>query len=172
MRDGRDEYRLKHLSLWRNILIMANTFSQIYLHIVFAVKYRDGILRDEWRDELFAYMGGIIRNNNHIPVKVGGWRDHVHILAKVRPSVDIPGLVKDIKLSTHNWVQLRQRCRFAWQEGYGCFSVSPLHSQAVIDYIERQPEHHTHIGMADEFRRLLLRNNVDFDERYLPEDVL
>ena len=92
---------------------MPNTFLQINLHIVFAVKYRDAVIADEWCNELFAYIGGVIRNNNCHPIKIGGWRDHVHILVRTNSSINIAGLVKDIKLSTNKWIQPRQKCRFA-----------------------------------------------------------
>jgi len=150
---------------------MANTFLQINLHIVFAVKYRDAILADVWRNELFKYIGGVIHNNGLIPIKIGGWRDHVHILIGTKASIDVAALVKDIKLSTNKWIQPRIKCRFAWQDGYGCFSVSPSHVEALKRYIDDQPQHHSRIGMVDEFKRILMRNAIDFDPRYLPDEI-
>lgn len=151
---------------------MANSFVCVHLHIVFAVKNRDAILADEWRDELFRYIGGVIRKHNQVPVIVGGWRDHVHILVGANATINIANLVKDIKLASHSWIQSRMRCKFSWQDGYGCFSISSTHVDAAVYYIKKQPQHHAYINMVDEFRELLLRNNVVFDERYLPKEVL
>lgn len=151
---------------------MANTYSQIQLHIVFAVKYRDAMLADEWRDELFAYIGRIIKNHGHVPVVIGGFRDHVHLLVGCKPSIDLPGLVKDIKLATNQWIQPKYKCKFAWQDGYGAFSISKSHETAVVEYIKSQPEHHATVNMIDEFKRLLHVNGVGYDERYIPANPI
>ena len=146
---------------------MSNTFAQINLHIVFSVKYRDAILADEWREELFRYMAGIIKNAGHTPIAIGGFRDHVHILAGCKPTVNIPGLVKDLKLATNQWIQQKCHHKFAWQDGYAVFSISKSHEKAVANYILSQPQHHMHTTMVDEFKRLLTVNGVDYDDRYI-----
>ncbi len=150
---------------------MSNTFSQLQFHIVFAVKYRDAIIADEWRDELFSYIAGIIKNHGHNPIAIGGYYDHVHILIGCRPTINIPILVKNIKLATNQWIQPKFKCKFAWQDGYGVFTISKSHEKAVVQYIYNQQEHHSKIGMVDEFKRLLDVNGVGYEERYLPEKI-
>lgn len=151
---------------------MANTYSQIQLHIVFAVKYRAALLDDSWRDELFAYMGGIIKNMGHHPTIVGGYRDHVHLCVGFKPSFIIPNVVKDLKLASNAWIQPRCRCHFGWQDGYSVFSVSKTHEAALIEYIKNQPEHHKKVSMVEELKTLLDKNHVEYDEKYLPHEPI
>ena len=149
---------------------MANTFYQIQMHIVFAVRYRDAVLSDNWREELFRYIGGIIKQNGCIPVIVGGWRDHIHILLGCGLKYDLPALVKNIKLATNQWLQPKFRCRFSWQDGYAAFSVSKTHEASLINYIAHQAEHHSTVSMRDEFKRLLTVNGINYDTKYIPHD--
>jgi len=151
---------------------MANTFSHIQLHIVFAVKYRDAMLADSWRKDLFAYIGGIIKGSGNFGFIVGGYRDHIHILVGCRPSVNIPDLVKEIKVVSHKWIQARHKCRFAWQEGYGVFSISKSHEEALKQYIANQAVHHSNVTFTEEYRRLLKVNVVDFDERFIFQEPI
>ncbi len=147
--------------------VMANTFSQIHLHIVFAVKYRDAMLDYLWRNDLFRYIGGVIKNYGHIPVAIGGFIDHIHILIGCKPTINIPNLVKDIKLAANQWVQPKYKCKFGWQDGYAVFSISKTHVEALTDYIRRQDDHHRTESMVEEFKRFLSINGVGYDERYV-----
>lgn len=151
---------------------MSNTYHQICLHIVFAVKYRDAMLTDQIRDNLWAYVGGIIRRHNHVALEIGGWHDHMHILVSCDTSLNIPDLVKDIKVATNKWLQPKYKCKFGWQDGYGVFSISPSHLDAVKKYIQHQPQHHQHISMVDDFKRLISVNGLNYDEKYLPHNPI
>lgn len=150
---------------------MADTYINIHLHIIFAVKSRDAMLSDEWRDELYAYIGGIAKNSGYVPVKIGGWRDHVHMLLGCGRQINISDLIKDIKLASSQWIQPKVKCAFFWQRGYGCFSISHNHVGAVAEYIEHQSEHHATTGMVDEFRTLCAKNGITFKNEYFFEDV-
>ncbi len=120
-----------------------------------------------WRNELYHYIGAIIKNYGHIPLAIGGFADHVHILIGCKPTVHIPTLVKDIKLAANKWIQPKHKCRFGWQEGYGVFSISSSHVDALVRYIGSQEDHHRTESMQEEFKRFLRLNGVDYDERYL-----
>ncbi len=148
---------------------MANTFSQLIFHIVFAVKHREVMIGQHLCDELYSYMAGIIKNHGHKPIAIGGYYDHVHLLIGCKPTIDIPKLVKDLKLATNQWLKPKFKCKFAWQDGYSIFSISKSHERAVAQYITNQKEHHTKIGTIDEFKRLLEVNGVVYEERYLPQ---
>lgn len=147
---------------------MGNTYTRIYLHIVFSMKNRDATLSDSWRSDLFAYIGGVIRSNGQTPMSVGGWRDHIHILVGANASVNIASLVREIKIASNKWIKQRIHGGFAWQDGYGCFSVSATHLDAVSDYIANQAAHHAKVDVADEFRQLLHKNQIEYEDRYLP----
>ena len=147
---------------------MGNTYAKLYIHIVFAVKNRESVLDEAWREGLFQYIGGVIRQNNQTPIIIGGWRDHIHILLGGNASINIAALVRSIKLASHKWIEQKICHGFAWQDGYGCFSVSATHLDAVRNYIANQDRHHSAIGVDDEFRQLLVRNNIGYDERFLP----
>ena len=149
---------------------MANTYAQIYIHIVFAVKFRDAMLHDDWRDDLIKYIAGIIRNNGQKLIKGGGWRDHVHLLISCNTSVNIANLVKDIKIHTNKWIQPKHKCRISWQAGYAAISISHSHVDPLCQYIENQPQHHAKVTMVDEFKRLLAVNRLEYDDRFLPKN--
>lgn len=151
---------------------MANTYSQILFHIVFAVKSRDAMLAPQWSNELYNYIGGTITSLGQIPIAIGGYYDHIHILVKCKPIINIPCFVKDIKLSSNHWIQPKCRCKFRWQDGYSIFSVSTSHKEEVSKYILNQYTHHTNVKMVDEMKKLLELNGIEYDERYLPQEIL
>ena len=123
---------------------MANTYTQLHIQTVFAVQNRECIITQDWSDELFKYITGIIRNNNHKLLAINGMPDHVHILFGLRPAQSISDLLQDIKGSSSKWINEREfvRGRFSWQEGYGAFSYSKSQLKQVIQYIENQEDHH------------------------------
>src|SRR6266540_4341202 len=116
---------------------MAGTYSQIYIQIVFAVQGRQNLLQKEWRDEVFKYMAGIIKNKRQKPIIVNGVSDHVHGFVGLKPSMALSDLVRDIKnnstnfINDHKWI----KGKFCWQEGYGAFSYSYSQIKNVCDYI-------------------------------------
>jgi REP element-mobilizing transposase RayT len=148
---------------------MPQSLAQILVHLVFSTKNRDPFLRDNVRDELHAYMGGIVENQGGILLKAGSVADHIHLLI-VHPRVCSPSdLVEEIKKSSSKWLKTKstEYAKFHWQNGYGMFSISPSHRAALEKYIDTQAEHHRKVSFQEEYRRLLERYGVRSDERYL-----
>lgn len=148
---------------------MPQSLAKCYLHIVFSTKDRANLISKTLLEEVHAYITGIL-NAIHCPsIQVGGTENHIHILCVMSRSITISDLVKTVKASSSKWINERQGFmhRFAWQEGYGCFSISQNHIDAVIKYIATQEEHHKQVSFQDELRRLLVIYQVDYDERYV-----
>jgi REP element-mobilizing transposase RayT len=145
---------------------MAQTFAQIFLHIIFSTKERRPSLNEDWRDELFAYMGGIVRSLGGKALLINGVSDHVHLLLSLPASVAPADAVRVIKARSSTWVRRRDRT-FSWQSGYAAFSVSQSRTVQVRRYIARQQQHHTRIRFEDELVSLLQRHQMEYDERYL-----
>jgi REP element-mobilizing transposase RayT len=117
---------------------MANTYSQIYIQFVFSVKYRDAVIMPVWKDELYKYVTGIVKNNGHLMISINGMPDHIHILIGMNPKQSVSTLLQDIKGSSSKWINERKfvKGKFEWQEGYGAFSYSQTQVKEVIAYIE------------------------------------
>ena len=147
---------------------MASTFSCLRYHIVFSTKERRPLIRDEWRSRLHAWMGGALRKLDGIALDVGGVADHVHLLASLKPVHALADVMREIKHASSQWVhdEIGDR-KFAWQEGYGAFTVSESAVETVKTYIDNQDEHHRKQSFQDEYRELLRRHGVQFDERFL-----
>ena len=135
---------------------MANTYTQIHIHFVFAVKFRKAVIGNDWKAELYKYITGIIKNNNHKLLAINGVSDHVHILIGIRPAQSISDLMKNIKQDSSKWINASKfsKSHFEWQEGYGAFSYSKSQLNAVVTYIQKQ-EYITK-------RKLLRRNTLIF----------
>jgi REP element-mobilizing transposase RayT len=148
---------------------MANTYTQIHIQFVFAVKHRDGLIHVSFKDELYQYIAGILKNNNHKLLAINGIPDHVHILIGMRPTQSISDLLQDIKGSSSKWINEKNflRTKFEWQEGYGAFSYAKSEVNSVIRYIQNQEEYHKSESFRDEYLQLLKDFNVEFDERYI-----
>ena len=148
---------------------MANTYTQIHLQLVFAVKYREGLIRKEWKNELYQYITGIIQNNKHKLLIINGMPDHIHILIGFRTHQSIADLLKDIKQSSSLWINERKlaKGRFAWQEGYGAFSYGHSQLPQIIDYIKEQETHHQKRTFLEEYQQFLKLYEVDFDTQYI-----
>ena len=149
---------------------MSQSLSSVYLHIVFSTKDRFPFLsEDSARAEVHSFLGGIAKKWNCPPVLVGGVSDHIHILLQLGRSVSQADLIKELKRGSNLWIQERfpQMKKFAWQAGYGAFSVSASNLETVRSYIEKQAEHHARVSFRDEFRAFLEKHGVAFDERYV-----
>jgi putative transposase len=153
---------------------MANTYTQIHLHFVFAVKYREGIIQSSWKDELYKYVTGIVQNNKHKMICINGMPDHIHILIGMEPIQSISDLLKDVKGSSSKWINERKflKGKFEWQEGYGAFSYSKSQVKDVIAYIENQESHHAKKTFREEYLDFLKRFEIEFDERYIFKDLV
>ncbi len=152
---------------------MANTYTQLYVHFVFAVLNRVSLIQAAWKDELYKYITGIIQNNNHKLIAINGMPNHVHIFIGYKPHQSIPDLLQDIKGSSSGWINKKEflKGKFRWQEGYGAFSYSHSHIDRVVKYIINQEQHHKKKTFSDEYFELLQKFNVDIDERYLLKDI-
>lgn len=148
---------------------MANTYSQIYIHIVFAVKERKNLIFENHREELQKYISGIVGNRDQKLIAIYCMPDHVHILVGIKPVISIADLVRDIKAGSSKFISEQKwvKGKFQWQEGYGAFSYSHSQLDAVIHYINNQEEHHKKRGFREEYVEFLKKFNVDYDEKYL-----
>ena len=148
---------------------MANTFSKINIHLVFAVKNRESLLPHEYLPQIHAYIAQTLRNLGHVPIIVGGIEDHVHILFSYNINQTIPEMVRTVKTAVTNFINSHGMLnyRFSWQRGYACFSYSQSQLPAVINYIKNQEAHHNRHGFNDECRRLLDIFDVKYDPKYL-----
>lgn len=152
---------------------MANVYSQISIHAVFAVKGRQNCIAADWRDRLHSYRAGII-NGIHPDAKtlaVGGWKDHVHIFFGMPPSIAISDFVRDVKSNSSGWINKQKLIpgRFEWQSGYGAFSHSKSQRDNVIKYIMNQEMHHSTKTFQQEYVKMLHDFEVEYDEKYLFE---
>ena len=152
---------------------MANTYTQIYLQFVFAVKDRNSLIQPEWKDELFKYITGIIQTNKHKLIAINGISDHIHVFIGYKPHQLIPELLQDVKGNSSKWINERQFVtgKFQWQEGYGAFSYSHSQIDAVVKYIQNQDEHHRKKSFQEEYSDFLKRFNVLHDERYIMKNI-
>ena len=148
---------------------MANTFTQIHLHLVFAVKFRQAQIKAEWKNELYKYTTGIVQNNGHKVLIINGMADHIHILIGFRSTQSLADLMRDIKQMTSLWVNENKltKQKFAWQEGYAAFSYGQSQLPMIIKYIENQEEHHKKKTFLDEYKAFLRLFEVEFDEKYI-----
>ena len=148
---------------------MANTYTQIHLQLVFAVKYRQALIHKSWKDELYKYITGIVQNNEHKLLGINGIEDHIHILIGMRTHQSLADLLQDIKSYSSKWINERKftKAQFRWQDGYGAFSHNRYQLKNVLRYIENQESHHEKINFIDEYKLLLEKYAIEYDERYI-----
>jgi putative transposase len=148
---------------------MANTFSQIYIQTVFAVNGRLSLIRPEFKEELYKYMTGIVRNSGQKLISINGMSDHIHILIGLKPAMALADLVRDIKADSSNFINKRKwvRGRFSWQEGYGAFSYGHSQLDTIIRYIQNQEQHHRRRSFKDEYLAWLKKFEIPFEEKYV-----
>lgn len=149
---------------------MANTYSQIYLQFVFAVKGRQNLIKESFREELQKYICGIAKNKGQQVVSIYANPDHIHILVSFKNlSISISDFVKLIKVSSTIFINEMNWCvgKFYWQEGYGCFSYSKSQVESVKKYIDNQKKHHEKISFRKEYITFLEKFKVEYDEKYL-----
>jgi REP element-mobilizing transposase RayT len=150
---------------------MSGTFSQIYIQIVFAVKGRENLIGNVWKDELHSYIAGIIKGKGQKPIIVNGMPDHIHAFIGLKPVMPLSDLVRDIKNNASNFINNHRflKGKFCWQEGYGAFSYSHSHIGRVYDYILNQEQRHKKKSFKQEYLGFLKKFEVEHDERYLFE---
>ena len=148
---------------------MANTFSHLYYHPVFSTKNRNPWITPDIEHRIWAYIGGIARKNKITALQVGGIDDHIHTLLSAPPTISASKIAQVIKGDSSYWIrrEFESMKQFAWQDGYGMFSVSRWEAARVIEYIKNQRRHHETQSFEDEFRGLLKVHEIEYDERYL-----
>ncbi|WP_339793508.1 MAG: IS200/IS605 family transposase [Imperialibacter sp.] len=148
---------------------MPQSLVKNYVHIVFSTKHREPLIYPPFEDELHRYMGGICNDLECIPIKIGGYVDHVHILCLLSKKIALMKLLEEVKSHSSKWMKTKHESlsNFYWQDGYAAFSVNPTQIGRVIAYIAGQHKHHSKNGFMNEFRNLMLQNQMEFDERYV-----
>jgi REP element-mobilizing transposase RayT len=148
---------------------MANTFTQLYIQLVFAVKYRQSLINVSWEDELYKYITGIVQNKENKMLSINSMPYHIQIFLGYNPIITIPDLVKDIKVGSNKWINDHHftREKFAWQDGYGAFSYGRSQLNQVCQYVQNQKNHHKKKTFRTEYTSLLKLFGVEFDEKYL-----
>ncbi len=148
---------------------MANTYTQIYLQIVFAVKHREALIQKEWKDRLHAYITGIVKGDGHKMLVINSMPDHIHLFIGYKPTQSIPDMVEEIKTSSNTFIKTNRFSKrpFAWQKGYGAFSYSRSQISDVARYIENQEQHHTKKTFREEYLEMLRKFEIEYEEKYL-----
>ena len=148
---------------------MSQSYVQFYTHIVFHTKNNMKFIRKEIEDELYSYMGGILRNYKSIPIQIGGTSDHVHMLCTLPKTMTPADLVEEVKKNSSKWIKTKgsRYSKFYWQDGYGGFSVGWSQVNMVKNYIRNQKQHHRKVQFIDEYKSLLDDYGISYEERYL-----
>ena len=150
-------------------LIVAQTLTKLLIHIVFSTRNREPLISLEIEPDLFAYIGGICRGNDSVLLAAGGAADHVHLLVSASKNIPLTQLLQEIKRDSSAWMKRQPSVgsEFSWQDGYGAFSIGESHITAMRAYFAKQREHHRTESFQDEFRALLRKYSIEFDERYV-----
>jgi putative transposase len=148
---------------------MPQSLAHVLIHVVFSTKDRRPIINATVAPQLHAYVAGTVRALDCECLRVGGHDDHIHLAIRMSRTITAAKLVEEIKVASSKWMkdQGPDYAGFAWQRGYGLFSLSPSHLEPLLEYIERQPEHHRNVGFKEEFLDLLRKNGLEHDERYV-----
>jgi len=147
---------------------MPSTHASLHFHLIFATKDRFPLIAKEWQLRLHAYLGGLVRHLGGVPDEINGMTDHVHLLVGLRPTHCLAEVLQDIKSTSSKWVHDEiGSSKFAWQTGYGWFTVSPSQLEAVRKYIRQQEAHHRQKTFQEEYVELLNKSGIEYDERYL-----
>lgn len=150
---------------------MPTTYSQIYIHVVFAVKNRDACISCAWEEELYKYITGIIQGKGQKLLAINGMSDHIHFLIGMKPTCCLSDLVREVKKSSNSFIAERKfmKCKFDWQEGFGAFSYSHSHLGNVINYILTQKAHHSKTTFKEEYLNVLNKFEIEFKHEYVFE---
>jgi putative transposase len=147
---------------------MPSTHVALHFHVIFSTKDRASLIAAAWRERLHAYLGGVIRNVGGAPEAIGGVADHVHLLIGLKATHSLADIVRDVKAVSSRWVHEEMHGPvFAWQEGYGAFTVSPSQRNGVRQYITEQEKHHRQRTFQEQYVEFLRRSGIEYDEQYL-----
>jgi REP element-mobilizing transposase RayT len=152
---------------------MANTYTQLFIQLVFSPIRKTALIRDSYEINLHKYITGIITNKGHKMICINGTEDHIHILISLNPEYSISSLVQEVKRSSSIWINDNKFClgRFEWQSGFGAFSYSKSQLKNVIVYIGNQKEHHKKVSFLDEYKTFLNNLDVEYDPRYIFKEL-
>ena len=153
---------------------MANTYTQLYIQFVFAVQNRECLIHSDWEERLYQYINGIVRNQKHKLIAINGVADHIHILISMHPEQSISKLMQIVKGDSSKWINEQKLIegRFKWQEGFGAFSYNKSDQDNVYKYIMNQKEHHKKRSFLDEYKELLDKFEIDYDEKYVFKAII
>ncbi|EKD28796.1 MAG: transposase [uncultured bacterium] len=148
---------------------MGQSLVKNYIHIVFSTKNRDPLIHPSYEEELHSYLGGICKNLECHPIKIGGYIDHIHMLCMLSKKIALMKLLEEVKSHSSKWMKSKDESlkNFYWQDGYGAFSVNPTEVDTVNTYISNQHEHHSKKTFQDEYRLFLKKYQVEYNELYV-----
>ena len=153
---------------------MANTYTQLYIHCVFAVKFRKAVIQSDWEECLHKYITGIVQNNGHKMLAINSTYDHMHLFVGLNPSQSISDMMRLVKGDSSEFINKHRltQGKFKWQAGYGAFSNSRSQIDDVVKYILNQKTHHHKKTFKEEYLEILKEYDVDYDEKYIYKDLL
>lgn len=153
---------------------MANTYTQLHIQFIFAVKYRVGLIQSSWKESLHKYITGIFQKNKHKMLQLNSMPDHIHILIGLHPEQAISSIIQNVKSESSKWINNQKLTagKFAWQDGYGAFAYSKSHLPQVIRYIQQQEQHHRKQTFIQEYKSFLEAFGIEYDERYIFKELL
>ena len=148
---------------------MADTYTKIYVHVVFTVQGRQNLISKQHKDELYKYITGIIQNKKQKVITINGMPDHIHILIGIKPDIALSDLIRDVKANASSFINEKRWVigKFSWQEGFGAFSYSHSQLDSVANYIKNQEEHHSRKTFREEYLELLKKFDVEYDPKYI-----
>ncbi|MFA7361835.1 MAG: IS200/IS605 family transposase [Candidatus Kapaibacterium sp.] len=146
-----------------------SSYRQILYHIVFGTKERQKTITDEYSSELYKYIWGIVKNHDCHLYRINGAEEHIHLLCDLHPSISLENLIKDIKVASSLWLKKNPGFKGikGWAEGYAAITISIKEKDIVVEYIKNQKEHHKKVNFFDEYKKFLIDNGIEFDEKYL-----
>ncbi len=152
---------------------MANTYTQLYVHYVFAVQNRLSLIKKSWKDDLYKYISGIVHKNEHRLLAINGVEDHVHLFVSMHPKQTVSDLVRDVKRSSSLWINNQKLVagKFSWQEGFGAFTYGKSQIGNVVEYINNQEEHHKKAPFREEYMKILQKFDIDYNEQYIFNEI-
>jgi len=152
---------------------MSNTYTQIHIQYIFAVKYRDAVINRSWKERLHKYIIAIINNNGHKTLAINSMPDHLHLFFGMLPKQSLSDLMQLVKGDSSEWINKQKLVvgKFRWQEGYGAFSYSKSQTDAVVKYILNQEDHHRKKTFMEEYKEMLKKFEIDYNEQYIFKEL-
>lgn len=153
--------------------MMANTYTKLYFHIVFAVKHRSNLIAIKWKDELYKYISGIISNKNQKLIIINGMPDHIHLLIGMKPDNNLSDLIRNVKANSSRFINEKRWVmgKFEWQTGFGAFTVGYSQLDTVVNYIHTQELHHQKKSFREEYLEFLQQSEIDYQTEYIFDEV-